>query len=233
MIATHNSYKGQSQRVGEIFDKLSTEIANELLSVAHTVSYPSNVLLFSELDPAQKVFVVLEGEVKLSINSRDGRRLILHIAKKGEIVGLASALSGKVHEMTAETLYPAKLALLNRRDFLAFLLRNPEAYQSLVEELSFQFTKACEQLRNVGLSSTAPEKLARLLLDWSENGQVCDSGTRFHFSLTHQEIGEFIGTTRETVTRTLNEFKSHRLIAFHGATLTIPNRIALENYAHC
>jgi len=233
MIATTSSCKGQTQRPEQVFDKLSADVANDLLSVAHTVCYPSNVLLFSELDQAQMIFVVLEGEVKLSMNSRDGRRLILHIAKKGEIVGLASALSGKPQEMTAETLYPARLALLNRVDFLAFLLRHPEAYQSLVEELSQQFTQACGQLRNLGLSSSAPEKLARLLLDWSENGQTNESGTRFHFSFTHQEIGEFIGATRETVTRTLSEFKTHHLIAFHGSTLTIPNRIALESYANC
>ena len=233
MIDTNSSCKGQTKRAGEAFGNLPIDVTNDLLSVAHTVSYPSSVLLFSELDQAQRVFVVLEGEIKLSINSRDGRRLILHIAKKGEIVGLASALSGKAQEMTAETLYPAKLALLSRSDFLAFLLRHPEAYLTLVEELTHQFSKACDQLRNVGLSSTAPEKLARLLLEWGENGQISASGTRFHFSLTHQEIGEFIGATRETVTRTLGEFKSRQLIAFHGTTLTIPNRIALESYAHC
>jgi CRP/FNR family transcriptional regulator len=233
MIATNSSCKGQSQRPGQVFDKLPADVANDLLSVAHAVSYPSNVLLFSELEQPQKVFVVLEGEVKLSMNSRDGRRLILHIARKGEIVGLASALSGKPQEMTAETLYPAKLAVLARRDFLAFLLSHPEAYQTLFEELSHQFTQACGQLRNLGLSSTAPEKLARLLLDWSENAQTNESGSRFHFSFTHQEIGEFIGATRETVTRTLSEFKTRHLIAFHGSTLTIPNRIALESYAHC
>jgi len=225
------SCKEQPRHTAEVFDRLPSNVANALISTAHSLSYPSNVLLFSEREPAQNVFIVLEGEVKLSINSRDGRRLILHIARKGEIVGLASALSGKACEMTAETLYPAKLAVLSRRDFLAFLLRHPEAYQTLGEELSHQFTKACEQLRNLGLSSTAPEKLARLLLDWSENGQTNEAGTRFHFSLTHQEIGEFIGATRETVTRTLSEFKSRQLIFFHGATLTIPNKIALQSYA--
>jgi CRP/FNR family transcriptional regulator len=86
-------------------------------------------------------------------------------------------------------------------------------------------------LRTVGLSSSAPEKLARLLLGWSQNGQTTESGTRFHFTLTHEEIGEFIGTSRETVTRTLTEFKHRRLVACHGATLTIRSRMALETYA--
>jgi len=218
---------------GEVLDRLQPAVAQELHSIARTVTYGPGVVLFSEMDAVESVFVVLSGDVKLSINSRDGRRLILHIAGKGEIVGLASALSGAPYEMTAETLYPAKLGIIGRNEFLSLLMRHPETYQILIGELSRQFTQACDQLRTLGLSSSAPQKLARLLLDWSENGQASGAGARFHFSLTHQEVGEFIGATRETVTRTLSEFKSRRLIAFHGSTLTIPNKTALESYAHC
>jgi CRP/FNR family transcriptional regulator len=92
---------------------------------------------------------------------------------------------------------------------------------------------ACAQLRSVALSASAPEKLARLLLDFSRNGQSTETGTRFRFSLTHEEIGEFIGTSRETVTRTLSVFKTRRLVAFNGSTLTIPNKTALASYAGC
>ena len=219
------------QWTSELFDKFTPEALKDLTSIAYPSSYPANNVLFSELEMPQRVFVVLEGEVKVSINSSDGKRLILRIAKKGEIVGIASALSGNPYEMTAETLYPSKLAPIGRKDFLNFLLRHPEAYQIMTEELSRQFTMACEQLRTVGLSASAPEKLARLLLDWSENGQPTEFGMRFRFSLTHGEIGEFIGASRETVTRTLSVFKSRRLVAFHGSTLTISNRSGLESYA--
>jgi len=192
------------------------------------------MVLFSEKDPAQGVFIVLEGEVKLSINSADGRRLILRIAKKGEILGMDSALSGQASEMTAETLYPSKIAKISRRDFLGFMVRHPEAYQVVTEELSRQISMACAQLRTVALSSSAPEKLARLLLELGQSGgQSTEAGTRFRFSLTHEEIGEFIGTSRETVTRTLSNFKTRRLVDFHGSTLTIPNKTALASYAGC
>ena len=187
-------------------------------------SYPAGMILFSEKDPAPGIYIVLEGEVKLSMNSSDGRRLILRIAKKGEILGLASALSGKPCEMTAETLYPAKIAPVGRRDFLNFLGRHPEVYQTVTEELSRDYTMACEQLRTVGLSSSAPEKLARLLLDWSENGKTTDGGTHFRFPLTHGEIGEFIGASRETVTRTLSVFKSRHLVAFTVPRSPFPAR---------
>jgi CRP/FNR family transcriptional regulator len=219
--------------VGEFFSKLSPLALKDLGAMALPLSYPAGRILFSEKDPIPGIYIVLEGEVKLSMNSTDGRRLILRIAKKGEILGLASALSGKPCEMTAETLYPSKIAPVDRRSFLNFLSRHPEVYQTVTEELGRDYTQACEQLRTVGLSGSAPEKLARLLLDWSANGQATECGTRFRCPLTHGEIGEFIGASRETVTRTMSAFKSRRLVAFNGSTLTIPSISALENYAHC
>jgi CRP/FNR family transcriptional regulator len=223
----------QARLDGEFFNKLSPLALNDLGALVFPSSFPAGMILFSEKDPAPGVYIVLEGEVKLSMNSSDGRRLILRIAKKGEILGLASALSGKPCEMTAETLYPAKIAPIVRQDFLRFLSRHPEVYQAVTEELSRDYTMACEQLRTVGLSSSAPEKLARLLLEWSQDGKTTECGTNFRFPLTHGEIGEFIGASRETVTRTLSVFKSRHLVAFHGSTLTIPNKAALETFARC
>ena len=223
----------QANQTGGFFHKLTPAALQDLTSIEFPSSYAANMVIFSERDPVDCLYVVLEGEVKLSINSSEGRRLSLSIARKGEILGLASVLSGGPYDVTAETLYPAKVAHISRRDFMNFLSRHPEAYQTVIEELSRSFTKACDQLRTVGLAATAPEKLARLLLDWSDNGQTTEcGGRRFRFSMTHEEIGEFIGASRETVTRTLTTFKTRRLVAFQGSMLTITNCTALANYAH-
>lgn len=229
--AVSNECRQSTNLPGSLFDHLSSEATKDLVSLLRPSSYRAGAVLFAEKDPGQRVFVVLEGEVKLSMNSSDGRRLILNIARKGEFVGVASVVAGQPYQTTAETLYPCKLASLSRSEFLSFLGRHPEVCQTVMEDLSRQFSMACEQLRTVGLSNSAPEKLARLLLDWSENGQPTESGTRFRFSLTHGEIGEFIGTSRETVTRTLSSFKSRHLVDFQGSMLTISNRTALESFA--
>jgi len=221
----------QARLAGEFFNKLTPEALKDITAMAIAVNYPAGKVVISERDINSSIYIVLEGEVKLSMNSTDGRRLILRIARKGEILGLASALSGKPSEITAEILYPAKLAPISRRDFSNFLMRHPEVYQTVTEELSREYTLACEQLRTVGLSNSAPEKLARLLLEWSQNGKTTEAGTHFRFPLTHGEIGEFIGASRETVTRTLSIFKSRHLVDFHGSMLTIPSRSALESYA--
>jgi len=98
--------------------------------------------------------------------------------------------------------------------------------------MSAQYQGACEQLRTVGLSTSAHEKLARLLLTWSAGMQPTKEGTRLKLPLTHEEIAEFIGTTRETVTRTLSDFKVRHLVAIQGSTLMIPSRAALESFAN-
>jgi CRP/FNR family transcriptional regulator len=218
---------------GELFNRLSPELMTELAGLQRAHFHQANEFIFSEKNAALGVYMVLDGEVKLSINSSEGKRLILRIAKKGEMIGLASALTGSPFEMTAETIYPSKIAFIARREFLSFLTSHPDVYQAVTLELSRHYSMACEQLRNVGLSSSAPEKVARLLLDWSDGGQETEFGMRFRFSLTHEEIGEFIGTSRETVTRTLSIFKMRRLVTFKGSTAIIPNRTALASYAGC
>jgi CRP/FNR family transcriptional regulator len=177
------------------------------------------------------LFVVLDGEVRLSMNSSEGRRLSLRIARKGEVLGLSSALAGSPYEVTAETLYPARVAPIGRADFLRFLTRHPEVYLNVTEELSRHVSMACHQLRTVGLSASAPEKLARLLLEWSEANATEGAGSRMRFSLTHEEIGEFIGASRETVTRTLSTFKHRHLVSFRGSMMEIPSRTALASFA--
>jgi CRP/FNR family transcriptional regulator len=221
-----------SYQNGEFFKGLPTEALADLERLLAPSQYPSGMVLFSETQPASGIYVVLEGEVKLSINSPDGRRLSFRIAKAGEVLGLSAALSAGAYEMTADTLYPAKIAHISQQVFLQFLSRHPAVYQSVAREMVRTYHTACEQLRMVGLSTSVPERLARLLLVWSnESDQKSERPVRCRLSLTHEQIGEFIGASRETVTRTLSIFKNHHLVAQHGCTLTIPSPVALESYA--
>ena len=218
-------------RASAFFSGLSPAALADFESMLVPVSQPAGKVLFSETQTSAGVYVVVEGEVRLSINSTEGRRLSLRIAGAGEVLGFSSTLSGNGYEMTADTLYPAKIANIERQEFLHFLARHPEVYAIVTREITRSYDLACEQLRMVGLSTSVPERLARLLLRWSEQSYHQETGSRCRLSLTHEEIGEFIGASRETVTRTLSVFKNRRLVAQHGCTLTIPSRMALESYA--
>jgi CRP/FNR family transcriptional regulator, cyclic AMP receptor protein len=218
-------------RLGEFFRSLPPEALNDFKSLEYSAIHSGNSILFLEGETSTRILVLLEGRVKLSINSVDGRRLILRIAQPGEILALNSALSGCPYAITAETLHPCTIATLRREDFLSFLHRYPIAYQGAARELSLDYTRACERLHTIGLQSSAQIKLVRLLLEWCADGQQTGCGTRIQLSLSHKEIGEFIGCSRETVTRTMNKFKHQHLLDRQGATLVIPSRQALERYA--
>jgi len=231
MLMANEHAQIPAYRNGEFFTLLSEPARADLESMIFPSAYPAHTVLFTETQPAAGIVVVVEGEVRLSINSAEGRRLSFRIAKAGEVLGLPATVSGTPYEMTAETLYPARLAHVSRQAFLQFLNRHPDAYQTVAGEMIRTLNTACEQLRMVGLSASAPERLARLLLVWSESGEKSENPARCRLTLTHEEIGEFIGASRETVTRTLSNFKHRRLVSQHGCTLTIPSRNALESYA--
>jgi CRP/FNR family transcriptional regulator, cyclic AMP receptor protein len=218
------------KRDQHFLDRLSAGALRDLKMIQVQVSHGANVVLFSEREKARGLFIVLDGQVRLSIGSSDGRRLNLKIARKGDILGLVPAAFDEPHAVTAETLCPAKLSFIDRADFCRFLARYPGAYAAITKELSGNFNMACEQLRTLALSSTVRQKLARLLLAWCEVDQVSGAGT-IQLALKQEDIGEFIGAARETVARTLKLFKVHRLIAFQGSLVMIPDRAALESVA--
>ena len=217
-------------RAGGFFLQFPPTVMKDFDAIESTAIYPKGALLFMEGQGSRGVFVLCEGEVKLSISSSEGKTLIVRVAKAGEILGLMATLSGSPYEVTAETLHPCQVAFVHREDFLRFIAKHAEAFQTVVKQMSEDYQEACEQLRTVVLSASAQEKLARLLLAWSAGTPATKEGIRIKLILTHKEIAEFIGITRETVTRTLSEFKDKHLVAIQGSTLTIPSRAALENF---
>jgi CRP/FNR family transcriptional regulator len=188
-------------------------------------------VLIREAQEPSRILFLLEGEVNISMNSSDGKRLSLGVAGAGDTLGLNSAVSGVSSEIQAEAVYPCRIASLQRQYFLEFLSRHPIASQNVARELSLYYSRACDRLRILGLTSTATAKLARLLLGWCRGGQETESGVQIRCALTHQEIGEYIGASRETVTRILADFKSHDLVRLRGSTLVVRSRHALALHA--
>lgn len=199
-------------------------------TVKYATAYPERAVLFVEGESPRGVFVLCKGRVKLTITSSEGKTLILRIARAGEALGMHASVSGTPYQATAETLEPSQIVFVRRDDFLRFLREHGEASLHAAQQLSSTYQIACEQIRSLGLSNSAPEKLARFLLDWSGEGQQTRQGIRVKLTLTHEEIGQLIGTSRETVTRTLGEFRNRQIASLNGATLLIQNKTALEKF---
>ena len=206
---------------------LAPAAAKEFEMIRSFFTYPTGSFLFLEKEPVRGVFQLCSGKVKLTISSRAGKTLILRLAKAGETLGLIAAMSSSPYEATVEALEPCQVAFIRQDDFTRFITKYPEVYQAVLRQFSSQYYGACEQMRTIALSTSSREKLARLLLHWSCEGTETKEGTRISVPLTHEQIAECVGSSRETVTRTLSEFKSSHLVMLRGATIVIPDRAAL------
>lgn len=220
---------GCKLREDYLFCNLPTPALKDLESIRSVAAYPAGAILFLEGQPARGTFVLCNGRAKLSTSSSDGKTIILRIAEPGEVLGLSATISGKAYEVTAETLEPAQANFVARNDFLAFLKRNGEAALRVAQELSNNYHSAYSEVRALGLSTSASEKLSRVLLEWSEKGKrISPTEIRMKVSLTHEEIAQLIGVSRETVTRTFADLKRKQLIQVKGSTLVIRDKSALE-----
>ncbi|MBZ5719523.1 MAG: Crp/Fnr family transcriptional regulator [Acidobacteriia bacterium] len=213
------------------FCSLSQPTVEALNQIKHTASYPEGALVFMEGQAARGVYMVCQGRVKMLTTNSDGKTLILKIAQAGEILGVHSVVTGKPHELTVETLQPCQLAFIGRDDFLRFIQEHGDACLHATQHLGRDCQSAYDVIRSIGLSHSVSEKLARLLLQWSADARVSNGVVQLRLTLTHEEIAQLIGSSRETVTRTLGDFKKHSVIELHGSALLIRNLSALQKLA--
>lgn len=208
---------------------VSPAAADMIEQTALITTYPAGVVLFSEGQTSRGVFILRRGQVKLSVSGSDGRTLILRIAEPGDWLGVASVISGREYEATAETQQPTEVSFIRQSDLLRLMRLHGEICLWITQHLSQNYTSTCREIRDLMLSDSAGEKLARLLVGWLDHSAESKQSGQVKLALTHEEIGQMIGTTRETVSRLLAGFKKRRLIQQRGATLIIPNRVALES----
>jgi len=160
--------------------------------------------------------------------NRDGKTFIMKIAQPGEILGLHAVVSGMPYELAVETLQPSQLAFIDRHDFIRFLRQNPDACLHAAQQLSNDCASAYEVIRSIGLSHSVCEKLARLLLQWSSDTKPLNGAIRLKLALTHEEMAQLIGSSRETVSRLLGDLKRQNVLEVNGSTMVIRNKAALE-----
>jgi CRP/FNR family transcriptional regulator len=202
-------------------------------SIKYATAYPQKAVLFVEGQMPRGIFVLCKGRVKLSINSPSGRTVIVKLVEPGEVLGMSATISGKPYQVTAETIDPCQVNFVKRDDFLRFLKDDVEACFKVAEQLSEKYHNACKEAGSLGLSHSAAEKLAKLLLEWSsKNGDGGKGEPRLKLRLTHEEIAQMIGTSRETVTRLFAEMKKRQIVQSKGSTLVIRNTAALRDLAN-
>lgn len=219
-------------RADRIFCNLPPSALQTFESIKSVTAYPPGAVLFVEGQMPRGIFVLCKGSAKLSINSPGGKTMIVKLAEPGEVLGLSATMSGKPYEVTAQTIDPCQVNFIKRDDFLKFLKDDVEVCFKVAEQLGEKYHNACKEVRLLGLSHSAAEKLAMLLLDWNSKNGDAKPEPRLTLRLTHEEIAQMIGTSRETVTRLFADLKKQQIVQTKGSTLVIRNTEALREIAY-
>ncbi len=213
------------------FCRFSPAVLRPVDSASYHSVMPSGAVLFVEGQTPRGVYVVCSGKVKLSTTSKEGKVLILKQAEAGEVLGLSAVVSGTNYEMTAETCSPCQLNFIRRQDLMNLLQNQSEVGVHAAQSLSREFQGAYRDIHDLVLARSSSGKLARLLLSCAPLGTQESDEQRVRAAMTHEEMAQRIGSSRETVTRLLSSLKKKRLIRLEGATLVIRDRTGLEALA--
>jgi len=151
-----------TERGEGLFCDLPSAVLQDFDGLKTLAMYPRGAALFREGHPPSEVFVLCAGRARLSVCSESGKRLTLRIAGPGEVLGLSAALAGRPHEMSAELLDNAQVAMIKRRDLLRFLLEHREACLQVVNLLSQDLHFAYDRVRSVGLGRSRRYRAPRV-----------------------------------------------------------------------
>ena len=213
------------------FCRFSTPVSRATDMVSHHTVMPAGAVLFIEGQTPRGAFVLCSGKVKLSTTSKEGKVLILKQAEAGDVLGLSAAISGTNYEMTAETATACQLNFIGRTDLMKLLQSESEVGMHTALWLSREFQGAYRDIHDLVLARSSSGKLARLLLSCAPPAVKESEEQRLRSAMTHEEMAQRIGSSRETVTRLLSDLKKKRLIRLEGATLIIRDRPGLEALA--
>lgn len=210
---------------------LSADLMHSFNSFSHLTTYPGGAILFVEGQRPRGTFVLCSGKVKLSTTSKEGKVLVLKVVQPGDVIGLSAMISGEAYEVTAETVGPCLVNFVEREGLLRLMERSGELGLRSALAVSREFQSAYRDMHDLVLARSSSGKLARLLLSWVTDGSDQAQDVRIHAAVTHEEMAQRIGASRETVTRLLSELRRKDLIRLEGSTLIIKNRPALEALA--
>ncbi len=198
-------------RSRNFFCDLSPASLEAFNKIKHAAVFPEHTVVLVEGQSPCGIFILCQGRAKLSTTSRDGKTLIVRVAEPGEVLGLHAVITGGPYELTVETMQPCQLNYVGREDMLRFLKEHPDACLHAIQHLARDSSDAYGVVRAIGLSHSVSERFARFLLDTAADGEIKNGTVHVRLAMTHEEISQLVGTSRETITRLLTEFRKNSM----------------------
>lgn len=202
-----------------LFSHLREGDIEQLSRAAHERSYPKGSVILFENDPGDALYVVLSGQVKVVLIAEDGREVILSIRSEGDFFGEMSLIDDEPRSAHVIAMEDSKLLVLRREDFNRSLREMPQIAAGLLRSMCKRLRQADNKIGSLVLLDV-PGRVARLLLEMADE----NDGECITQRLTHHMIAQMIGSSRETVSRTMRDLVAQEVIEVTRRTITIQNR---------
>ncbi len=209
-----------------LFSQLGPPDLQRVLEVARERAYPKNSVILFEDDPGDALYVVKQGQVKVVLIGEDGREVILSVLGEGDFFGEMALIDDEPRSAHVIAMGDSTLLVLRREDFQGLLMQTPVIALAMLRELTRRLRRVDEKVGSLVLLDVNG-RVARLLLDLAEEA----GAERITRRLTHHTIAQMIGSSRETVSRTMRELADKGLIEVSRRDIVIRDRSALESAA--
>ncbi len=207
-----------------LFSDLPEEDLEKLARVAVKKTYPKDNVIFFEQDEGDSLFIISHGSVKIAKISDEGKEVILAILGPGEFFGDMSLLDGLPRSATVIAVEETAVSSIRRREFISLINESPLMAVKLLSVLSQRLRDANSKIGNLALLDVYG-RLARILMDFAKiEGRHLENGKIAFRRPTHQAIANMIGTSRETVTRTLGDLHRRGYIQISGKEIIIKDQ---------
>ena len=204
-----------------LFAALEDDAAASLSALLSTRSVPRGHVVFREGDTGDRLFVVIDGKVKISRTSNDGRENLLAVLGSAEMFGELSLFDPGPRTATVSAVTDAVLASLDHDDLRPLLLERPAVAVQLLQALAQRLRRTNEAMADL-VFTDVPGRVAKALLDLAEKFGVSEpDGTRVRHDLTQEELAQLVGASRETVNKALSEFASRGWLRLEGRTVLL------------
>jgi CRP/FNR family cyclic AMP-dependent transcriptional regulator len=214
-----------------LFAALDEESARTLEAAMTTRAVPRGHTVFREGDAGDRLFVILDGKVKIWRAAADGRENLLAVLGAGDMFGELSLFDPGPRTASVSAVTDSRLASLDHDDLRPLLIDRPAVAGQLLRALAQRLRRTNESLADL-VFTDVPGRVAKALLDLAEKfGTEEADGTRVQHDLTQEELAQLVGASRETVNKALSEFASRGWLRLEGRTVLLIDRDRLARRA--
>lgn len=201
---------------------------NQISAVAAIKEFDKNKIIFYEQDKGNSLYIIALGQVKIVVNSNDGREHILGFLKDKDFFGEISLLDGEPRSTTVISLEKVKVIIINREDFIKILRNNPDMTYKIILSICRKIRWTDRHVSNLAFLS-AGGRVARTILELCENDNVIEDGQcTVNHKMTRQDFANIAGTSRETLTRVVMEMQGEGILTSYRNKIVIHDKTRLK-----